>query len=104
DLVALGRLPHRRLGEQETDADRAAVDGALRAVELEPLAARSVATRSGGERARVLLARAVAVNARVLVVDEPIASLDPYHQLQVMTLLRAYARECLVIAALHDLS
>ena len=60
---------------------------------------------SSGERARVLLARALAVRAPVLLVDEPIAALDPYHQLQVMAMLRAYAGDgALVVAVLHDLS
>jgi iron complex transport system ATP-binding protein len=73
------------------------------------LAARSVARLSAGERARVLLARALAVQAPVLLVDEPIAMLDPYHQLDVMNSLRAYVRgngesgPRLVVAVLHDL-
>ena len=109
DLVALGRLPHRRLGQAESDADRSAVERALRALAIEDFADRSVGELSGGERARALLARALAVDAPVLLVDEPTASLDPFHQLQVMTLLRAYAargegRTALVVAALHDLS
>lgn len=109
EVVALGRLPHRRLGETQREADRCAVESALDTLGLSPFAERSVATLSGGERARALLARAIAVDAPVLLVDEPVASLDPYHQLQVMTLVRAYAardggRSSLVIAALHDLS
>lgn len=107
DLVALGRLPHRRLGEDESEADRKAITTALRAVGVDAFAERSVATLSGGERARALLARALAVDAPVLLADEPIASLDPYHQLQVMSQLRACATPDtgrLVIAALHDLT
>ncbi len=61
-------------------------------------------TLSGGERSRIMLARALAVEAQVLLADEPVASLDPYHQLQVMELLRDLAREDrLVVAVLHDL-
>jgi iron complex transport system ATP-binding protein len=72
-------------------------------------AARGVDRLSAGERARVLLARALAVAAPVLLVDEPIAMLDPFHQLEVMRSLRAYssgerpAEPRLVVAVLHDL-
>src|SRR3546814_11071170 len=60
---------------------------------------------SGGERARVLFARALAVEAPALIADEPLASLDPGHQIDVMDLLRAEAAQGgLVIAVLHDLT
>ncbi|NWP15693.1 ATP-binding cassette domain-containing protein, partial [Escherichia coli] len=60
---------------------------------------------SGGERARVLLARALAVEAPALIADEPLASLDPGHQIDVMELLHGEARAgALVIAVLHDLT
>lgn len=103
-LVALGRLPHlgplSRLAEQ----DRAAVSRAMALAEVGHLAARIVTELSGGERARVLLARALAVEAPALIADEPLASLDPEHQLHGMELLRARARAGgLVIAVLHDL-
>ena len=66
---------------------------------------RDVLTLSGGERARVLLARALAVEAPLLLVDEPVAALDPYHQLRIMEVLRAYADEGrTIIAVLHDLT
>ena len=104
DLVALGRLPHRALGQAESAHDRDAIESAMEQTEITALADRGVDQLSGGERSRVLLARALAVRAPVLLVDEPIASLDPYHQLQIMALLRAYASDAaLVIAVLHDL-
>jgi iron complex transport system ATP-binding protein len=104
DLIALGRLPHRALGQGETDSDRDAVDWAMQQTEVTALAARGVDELSGGERARVLLARALAVRAPVMLVDEPIASLDPYHQLQILSALKEYAaRGALVVAVLHDL-
>jgi iron complex transport system ATP-binding protein len=104
-LVGLGRLPYRRLWRQATSADTRAVTAALRATETEVLRQRTLATLSGGERMRVLLARALAVEAAALVADEPIAALDPYHQLQVMEVLRETARRgTLVVAALHDLT
>jgi iron complex transport system ATP-binding protein len=122
DLVGLGRLPHRGYGSAPTNTDREATSWALAQTEATALAERSVDRLSVGERARVLLARALAVRAPVLLVDEPIAMLDPYHQLQIMAVLRAYARGepdasgaathdrnhssngALVIAVLHDLA
>ncbi len=60
---------------------------------------------SGGERARALLARALAVEAPLLLADEPLAALDPAHQIEVMALLRAEAeRGATVVAVLHDLT
>jgi iron complex transport system ATP-binding protein len=104
-LVGLGRLPYRRLWRQETTADARAVTAALRATETEALRHRTLATLSGGERMRVLLARALAVEAAALIADEPIAALDPYHQLQVMEVLRETTRRgTLVVVVLHDLT
>jgi len=104
DLVALGRLPHRGYGAAPSVADDEAIEWAMQQSETSSYADRGADELSVGERARVLLARALAVRAPVLLVDEPIAMLDPYHQLQIMTVLRAYARDALVIAVLHDLA
>jgi len=109
ELVALGRLPHRAYGATENAADAAAVTAAMRETDTLEFAARSVGRLSVGERARVLLARALAVEAPVLLADEPIAMLDPYHQLDVLGTLRAYAAgrdsssKRLVVVVLHDL-
>ena len=104
DLVGLGRLPHRAFGAAPSEDDRTATAWALEQTETTAFAERTVDRLSSGERARVLLARALAVRAPVLLVDEPIAALDPYHQLQVMATLRAYASDgALVVAVLHDL-
>lgn len=104
DLVALGRLPHRAFGTVPTPADTAAVERALDEADALGFADRPVDQLSVGERARVLLARALAVDAPVLLVDEPVAMQDPHHQLRVMTTLRRYAaRGGLVVAVLHDL-
>jgi iron complex transport system ATP-binding protein len=103
--VALGRLPHRRLFAPPSAADRAAIERALKLSEVEHLRSRSLRELSGGERARVLLARAIAVEAEALLVDEPVAALDPLHQLRTMELLRrTSAAGTGVIAALHDLT
>jgi iron complex transport system ATP-binding protein len=105
DLVALGRLPHRAFGAAPGPADREAMDRAMRETDVETLADRAVDELSGGEHARVQLARALAVRAPILLVDEPVASLDPYHQLEIMRVLSDYAAQgALVIAVMHDLT
>jgi len=104
-VVALGRLPHQRPFSPPSAADRAAVEAALAAAEVAELRDRPIGTLSGGERARALLARALAVEADMLLADEPVASLDPLHQLRAMALLRAAARKGAgVVAVLHDLT
>jgi iron complex transport system ATP-binding protein len=103
-LVELGRLP--RLGRLSRlgDADRAAVETAMSLADVAHLSERIATSLSGGERARTLLARALAVEAPVLLIDEPTASLDPYYALQVMQVMRRVAQDGrLVIAVTHDL-
>ena len=103
-VVTLGRYPHTRGLGPERPADSDAVDRALAAVDATGLADRRATVLSGGELTRVLLARALAVEAPLLLVDEPIAGLDPFHQLDVMEILRATARDGAgVLAVLHDL-
>jgi iron complex transport system ATP-binding protein len=105
ELVALGRLPHRRYGERLQDLDQLAIEKAMRETDIEHLADRPVDQLSGGEHMRAHLARAFAVDAPVLLVDEPIASLDPFHQLGVIELLaRQRAAGRLVVGVLHDLN
>lgn len=105
-LVALGRLPHLESFRKMREADEKAVTRAMQLADVERYRGRDVMSLSGGERARVLLARALAVEAPLLLVDEPVASLDPYHQLRIMEVLENYARISgrIVIAVLHDLS
>lgn len=104
DIVMLGRYPHQGGFGGPTSEDRAAVDRALDAVDGRRLVDRPVAVLSGGERTRILLARALAVEAPLLLVDEPIAALDPYHQLHVMEILRERTRTGVgVLAIIHDL-
>lgn len=99
EVVALGRLPHGAVGLE------AAVARAMEAADVTALRHRTAGSLSGGERARVLLARALAVEAPILLADEPIAALDPFHQLQVMEVLRATARAgACVVTVLHDLT
>lgn len=103
-LVALGRYPHRaRWGE--TEADRTAVARAMAATDVTQFAARSMTALSGGERARVLLARVLAGEPQWLLADEPLANLDPAHQLDTLDCLRDVARDGAgVIVVLHDLN
>ncbi|HWB45661.1 MAG TPA: ABC transporter ATP-binding protein [Hyphomicrobiaceae bacterium] len=104
-VVALGRLPYQPAGAGESPADAAAITGALATMRAADLADRPVLAMSGGELARVLVARALAQEPRVLLADEPVAGLDPLHQLTLFQHLVAIAAEGrTVVVALHDLS
>lgn len=104
DVVMLGRYPHHAGFGGPTAADRDAVSRAMAAVDAQGLEDRPATVLSAGEKARILLARALAVEAPILIADEPIAALDPYHQLHVMEILRAQARAGRsVLVVLHDL-
>lgn len=105
DLVALGRLPHGAdLSRPTKEADAAAVQRALERVDGLSLADRPIDTMSQGERARMMMARALATEAAIFLADEPVASLDPAYALETMTILRAEAaRGACVVVVLHDL-
>ena len=104
-LVALGRLPHLGPLSRLSATDQAAIDRALHRADLLALRDRPVTTLSGGERARALLARALAVEAPLLLADEPLAALDPHHQLQLQAILREEAaRGRTILLVLHDLT
>jgi iron complex transport system ATP-binding protein len=105
DIVALGRYPHgatdpARLSPDDTEA----VQRAMVAADVVEFGDRRVTELSGGERSRVALARVLAVEAPVILADEPTASLDPRHQIDVMKTLRTVAEKgTLVIVVTHDL-
>ncbi len=105
DIVALGRYPHGTTDPARlTPKDTEAVLRAMQATDVVEFSERRVTELSGGERSRVALARVLAVEAPVILADEPTASLDPRHQFDVMKSLRASAdKGVLVIVVTHDL-
>jgi iron complex transport system ATP-binding protein len=105
DIVALGRYPHGAVDPARlTEKDAAAVMRAMHATDVVSLSDRRVTELSGGERGRVALARVLAVEAPVMLADEPTASLDPRYQIEVVTKLRTAADSgVLVIVVTHDL-
>lgn len=104
-VVALGRMPHAVPGARMSNSDTAAIDAALAAMDLGALRERPASALSGGELARVLLARTLAQEAPILIADEPTAGLDMSHVLQLFTHLQCLAQSGrAVIVAVHDLS
>ena len=105
DVAMLGRLPHQSWLGASSPVDHAAVEQALRATQAWDWRERALGQLSAGERQRVLLARALAVQAQVLLMDEPLANLDPPHQADWLQLVRALvARGCTVVSVLHEIS
>ncbi|MGE3711261.1 MAG: ABC transporter ATP-binding protein [Hyphomicrobiaceae bacterium] len=104
-VIALGRLPHLAPMTPMSSRDRAIVDEIIREVELDDLRGRRINEISGGEKARVLIARAFAQDTPLLLADEPGAGLDPAHQISLLELFRAKARKGRsVVVTMHDLT
>ena len=105
DVAMLGRLPHQAWLAPPSAQDQAAVEQALRSTQAWDWRGRSLGQLSGGERQRVLLARALAVQADVLLMDEPLANLDPPHQADWLLLVRdMVAAGRTVVSVLHEIS
>jgi iron complex transport system ATP-binding protein len=106
DVVMDGRNPHLGRFQIGDTADRRIVWEAMEQTGILPLAERNVQTLSGGEKQRVLIARALAQQPRVLLLDEPTANLDLYHQHAIVRLVRRLAAEqgLAVVAAIHDIN
>ena len=104
--VLLGRTPHISYLRSESDEDLAAAADAIETLGLDGQKDRELQTLSGGEQQRVILARAIAQEARTLLLDEPTAALDIGHQLSVLTLVDRLRKErgLTVISAIHDLT
>lgn len=106
DCVALGRFAHTGWLGARTARDELAIARALEATGATPWAERRLSTLSGGERQRVHLARVLAVEASILLLDEPTTHLDPPHQEDIGRILREQAHGCgvTILSAIHDLS
>lgn len=103
EVVRMGRAPWARTVQEERDAQ--VVAAALRSTESQALAARTVQTLSGGEKARIAFARVMAQETRIIMLDEPTAPMDIRYQEQLMTMVRHRARAgATAIVVLHDLS
>ena len=104
-VVELGRFPHRHDQTRSPDDDAAIVDEALATTDTTQFTDRIYATLSGGERTRVALARVLAQDTPLILLDEPTTALDVYHSERVMNIMRRSAdRGRTVVAVLHDLN
>lgn len=102
EIVFMGRTPHKRFLEADTKHDEDIIDAALEKVGMQDFKQRSFSSLSGGEKQRVMIARALAQEAKVLILDEPTNHLDIHHQIQILDLI--HELNITVIAALHDLN
>ena len=106
ECVALGRFPYTGWLGNTRPADEEAIARALKATGAEEWSKRRLSTLSGGERQRVSLARLLAVEAPILLLDEPTTHLDPPHQIDIASILRqqAHHRDGTIVSAIHDMA
>lgn len=102
EIVLMGRHPYKELFEKDTDEDHLIVLNALKKVNLKNKVDRIFATLSGGEKQRVLIAIAIAQQAKLLILDEPTNHLDPHYQLQIMNVIKSL--QIPTIVSIHDLN
>ncbi len=103
--VGLGRIPHQKWWRHSSREDEEKIHRAMEMTETLAYRNRIVSTLSGGEQTLVMLARIFATDPQIIFADEPVAALDPYHQLHVMEILRHHARDGrAAVVVLHDLS
>lgn len=102
EMVSVGRLPHKGMLERDSSSDAAIIDQALAQVGMADSAEQSFTRLSGGEKQRVLIARALAQESHVLLLDEPTNHLDVRYQLEILDLVRRLG--ITTLAALHDLN
>ncbi len=104
-LIELGRLPYQSFRQKLTTQDKQSIQAAIAKTGVAHLLDRVVTTLSGGEQTRVFLARLFASQPQVIFADEPIAALDPYHQLHIMEILRDHAKNGgTVVVVMHDIN
>lgn len=102
EIVMMGRTPHLNMLQAESTKDYEIVDSALEKVGMKQYGNRSYASLSGGEKQRIMLARAIAQEPKLLILDEPTNHLDVRYQLQILSIVKDLGIN--VLAALHDLT
>ena len=106
DTVLMGRFPHIKRFDKEKERDFNVIDRCLRLCGIEPLASRLITEISGGEHQKVIIARALAQEPQVLLLDEPTLHLDINHQIELLQLVKILAKEedLIVVMVSHDLN